>query len=186
MDMVKLAEDMAAASGGTKTIMDAMEALGDLKMGETERLKEFGFKVSADEFKKKGYGGVSGDLQGFFGGAAGKLAGSGAGLMSTITGKLKSNAADFGLGIVDQLKPVMSDVIAFIDGAQPTIQKFSSAFGQGLSKGIGLAKKAFTTIQPVISAVVSQAIPLVSELVSSFSAQFRQLQPIISLSLIHI
>lgn len=180
MDMVKLAEDMAAASGGTKTIMDAMEALGDLKMGETERLKEFGFKVSADEFKKKGYGGVSGDLQGFFGGAAGKLAGSGAGLVSTITGKLKSNAADFGLGIVDQLKPVMSDVIAFIDGAQPTIQKFSAAFGQGLSKGIGLAKKAFTTIQPVISAVVSQAIPLVSELVSSFSAQFRQLQPVIS------
>ena len=61
-----------------------MEALGDLKVGETERLKEFGFKVSADEFKKKGFSGVSGDLESFFGGAAGKLAGSGAGLVSTL------------------------------------------------------------------------------------------------------
>lgn len=180
MDMVKLAEDMAAASGGTQTIMDAMEALGDLKVGETERLKAFGFKVSAEEYKKKGFSGVSGELGDFFGGAAGKLAGSGAGLLSTITGKLKSNAADFGLGIVDQLKPVLSDVITFIDGAQPTIQKFSATFGQGLSKGIVIAKNAFSTIRPVISTVVSQAIPLVSELVSSFSARFRQLQPVIS------
>lgn len=180
MDMVTLAEDMAAASGGTQTIMDAMEALGDLKVGETERLKAFGFKVSADDFKKKGFSGVSGELGDFFGGAAGKLAGSGAGLMSTITGKLKSNAADFGLGIVDQLKPVLSDVITLIDGAQPTIQKFSAAFGQGLSKGIGIAKNAFTTIQPVISTVVSQAIPLISNLISNVSAKFKQMQPIIS------
>lgn len=45
--------------------MDAIEALGDLKVGETERLKSFGFKVSAEEFKKKGFSGVSGELQDF-------------------------------------------------------------------------------------------------------------------------
>ena len=54
MSLVKLAEDMAAASGGTKTISDAIEALADAKMGETERLKEFGFKGSAEEFEQKG------------------------------------------------------------------------------------------------------------------------------------
>jgi len=47
MKLVTLAEDMAAASGGTKSVSDAIEALADAKMGETERLKEFGFKVSA-------------------------------------------------------------------------------------------------------------------------------------------
>lgn len=179
MDMVKLAEDMAAASGGTKTLMDAMEALGDLKVGETERLKEFGFKVSAEEFKKKGFSGVSGDLENFFGGAAGKLAGSGAGLMSTITGKLKSNAADFGLGIVEQLKPVLSDVISMIDKAQPTIQKLSASFGQGLSNGIGVARSALSQVGPVISSLVSTALPLVSSFVSGISAGFGQIAPVV-------
>lgn len=186
MDMVKLAEDMAAASGGTKSIMDAMEALGDLKVGETERLKEFGFKVSADEYKKKGFSGVSGDLQEFYGGAAGKLAGSGAGLMSTITGKLKSNAADFGLGVVEQIKPVMTEVISIIDEAQPTIQKLSSAFGTGLSKGIGFAKTAFQTIGPIISTVVSQGLPLISGFIGSIISGFQSISPIISMALSYI
>ncbi|MFQ8731174.1 MAG: hypothetical protein ACLSAC_12385 [Enterocloster bolteae] len=55
MNLVTLAEDMAAASGGTASIMDAIEALGDLKVGETERLKSFGFKVSAEEFKRRDF-----------------------------------------------------------------------------------------------------------------------------------
>lgn len=180
MDMVKLAEDMAAASGGTKTLMDAMEALGDLKVGETERLKEFGFKVSADEFKKKGFSGVSGDLESFFGGAAGKLAGSGAGLVSTITGKLKSNAADFGLGIVEQLKPVLSDTISMIDKAQPVIQKLSASFGQNLSKGIGAARSAFNQVGPVISSLASTALPVASSFVSSISSGFSQIAPAVT------
>ncbi|MFQ9653602.1 MAG: hypothetical protein ACLRZZ_28485 [Enterocloster sp.] len=47
---------MAAASGGTASIMDAIsEALGDLKVGETERLKSFGFEVSAEEFKRRDF-----------------------------------------------------------------------------------------------------------------------------------
>ncbi|MCB6585331.1 hypothetical protein, partial [Streptococcus gordonii] len=63
MSLVKLAEDMAAASGGTASVQDAIEALGDAKMGEMERLKSFGFKVSADEFEQKGFKGVSKDLE---------------------------------------------------------------------------------------------------------------------------
>ena len=180
MNLVTLAEDMAAASGGTASIMDAIEALGDLKVGETERLKSFGFKVSAEEFKKKGFSGVSGELQDFFGGAAGKLAGSGAGLMSTITGKMKSNAADFGLGVVEQLKPVLSEVIGLMDEAQPALKKLSSGFGQGLGKGIGLAKTAFTQIAPIISSVVSTALPIASSFLGSMSTVFGQIAPVVT------
>ncbi|KJR48399.1 phage tail tape measure protein, family [Desulfosporosinus sp. I2] len=50
MDLVKLAGDMAALNPG-KTISDSMEALADAKNGEFERMKEFGFKISAEEFK---------------------------------------------------------------------------------------------------------------------------------------
>ena len=54
MNLVTLAEDMAAASGGTASIMDAIEALGDLKVGETERLKSFGFKGFSGGIQKEG------------------------------------------------------------------------------------------------------------------------------------
>ncbi len=45
--------------------------------------------------------------------------------MSTITGKMKSNAADFGLGVVEQLKPVLSEVIGLMDEAQPVLKKLA-------------------------------------------------------------
>lgn len=168
MKMVTLAEDMAAASAGTKSIMDAMEALGDLKVGETERLKEFGFKVSAEEYKKKGFEGVSGDLGDFYGGASAKLAGSGSGLLSTISGKLKSNSADFELGVVEEMKPVLNDVISLIDEAQPHIKNLSSAFGGKLSGGLKLAKSAVSDFKPVLD----QVLPMVS-------GAFKKLEPVI-------
>lgn len=157
MSLVKLAEDMAAASGGTKSVSDAMEALADAKMGEMERLKEFGFKVSADEFQQKGFEGVSKDLEDFYGGAAGKLATSGAGLVSTITGKLKSAVSDFGLKIVDQLKPVLTGIIGLIDQALPYIEEFGTKFGDSLGKGI----------------------QYISSLIPSFVNGFKQMMPTI-------
>ena len=150
MDMVKLAEDMAAASGGTATVADAIEALADAKMGEMERLKSFGFKVSAEEFEAKGFEGVQADLQDFFGGAASKLATTGSGLWSTIKGKLKSNVADFGLKVVDKLKPVLTDVITMIDNAGPAIEKFASGLASNIGKGI----KVVSALIPKMSAAM--------------------------------
>nr|MBS9782652.1 hypothetical protein [Arcobacter sp.] len=132
MSLVKLAEDMASASGGTKDVSQAIEALADAKMGEMERLKEFGFKVSAEEFKSKGFEGVAKDLGDFYGGASEKLSKSGAGILSTIKGKLKSNFADFGLKVVNRLKPMFSGVVSLID-------KYSSyfdVFGERIADGI--------------------------------------------------
>ena len=138
MNLVTLAEDMAAASGGTKSVSDAIEALADAKLGEMERLKEFGFKVSAEEFDSKGFEGVSKDLSEFYGGAAEKLATTGSGLLSTITGKMKSGVADFGLKIVEQLKPVLTNVIGFIDKAMPYIDELGTKFGDSLEKASSL------------------------------------------------
>lgn len=162
MDLVKLAEDMAAASGGKNSLEDAVEALAGLKVGETERLKQFGFKINAEELKKKGYDGVTKDLSSFFGGAAGKLATTGSGLVSTITGKLKSSVADFGLKVVDQLKPVLTNIISFVDKAMPVVDKLGTAFGNSLGKGIQAISKVipsfvsgFKQMMPTFQVIIS-------------------------------
>lgn len=162
MSMVKLAEDMAAASGGTKSVSDAIEALADAKLGEMERLKEFGFKVSAEEFEKKGFEGVSKDLAEFYGGAAEKLATTGSGLLSTITGKLKSGVADFGLKIVDQLKPVLTNIIGLVDKAMPYVEEFGSAFGESLGKGI----QYIGSVMPSFISGFKQMMPTIQSLIS--------------------
>lgn len=135
MRLVTLAEDMAA-SGGTKSVSDAIEALADAKLGEMERLKEFGFKVSKEQFDSKGFGGVAADLQNFYGGAANKLATTGAGLLSTIKGKLKSFVADTGLKMVDKLKPAFEGVITIIDKCGPAIEVIGGVIADKLGRGI--------------------------------------------------
>lgn len=167
MSLVTLAEDMAAASGGTQSVADAMEALADAKMGETERLKSFGFKVSAEEMKSKGFAGVTDDLNDFFGGASEKLATSGAGLLSTITGKLKSGVSDFGLKIVDQLKPVLTDVIGFIDQIMPHIEKFGTAFASHLGSGIQWVKDNLPKIKEEFNKIAQPIGKVVNTVVES-------------------
>lgn len=185
MGLVKLAEDMAAASGGTKTIGDAIEALADAKLGETERLKEFGFKVSAEEFEEKGFQGVSSDLEGFFGGAAAKLAQTGSGLMSTIKGKLKSNVADFGLKVVEKLKPALGGIISIIDKVSPVIEKFgvgiAEKIGSGIDKATVLLPKlieGFSAIKPVITGFVEGFRPMLPQLTQFGSAVMGTLQQV--------
>lgn len=205
MELVKLAEDMAAASGGTKKIGDAIEALADAKMGETERLKEFGFKVSADEFQSKGFGGVSSDLQEFYGGAAEKLSATGAGLSSTVKGKLKSNFADFGLKVVEKLKPAFESVIGLIDNASPAMETFSTGladkiggaiqavtdFLPKLKSGIDAVKPAFEvlsasvlpvlqTVMSTVMSVVSKAAPIVSGVATAIGTAVSALAPVFS------
>lgn len=98
-ELVKLSGDMAALTPG-KTMMDAMEALADAQMGEMERLKEFGFKVSAKQFKAAGgdlfklKGSNGQGMADFFEGGASKLAGTKKGKLSTIKGTIGSIFTD--------------------------------------------------------------------------------------------
>ncbi len=59
--MLPIAADMAAVfSSSGKTVGDATEAINDAMMGEFERLKEFGIKLGATDFKEGGkYAGKS-------------------------------------------------------------------------------------------------------------------------------
>lgn len=205
MSLVTLAEDMAAASGGTKSISDAIEALADAKVGEMERLKEFGFKVSAEDFQSKGFGGVAADLSDFYGGAASKLATTGAGLASTIMGKLKSSVSDAGLKIVTVLKPTFESLIALIDKLSPVLERvgtwLADKVGRGLELVAGLMerlkpvtdalKSAFKALQPAFQAagkalsgtfgkVLDALVPALTTIIGSVSRMLPKLLPIIT------
>lgn len=165
MSLVTLAEDMAAASGGTKTVSDAIEALADAKLGEMERLKEFGFKVSKEQFDAKGFAGVSNDLKDFYGGAAEKLATTGSGLLSTIKGKLKSNIADFGLQVVDKLKPAFESVITLVDKLSPVMSTVGGIFADKIGSGIQTA----ASLLPKLISGFSSAKSVAGGLIAGFS-----------------
>ncbi|MDO4772995.1 MAG: hypothetical protein Q4A72_05505 [Bacillota bacterium] len=205
MGLVKLAEDMAAASGGTKDISQAIEALADAKMGEMERLKEFGFKVSADEFGQKGFEGIAEDLGAFYGGASEKLAKSGAGILSTIKGKLKSSFADFGLNLVNKLKPTFEKVVDLIDKTAPFFEEFGEKMASGIERGVNLVvdfipvlKGVFDSFKPVamklhqaivpvvqsimntLKVVIPSVIPVIQSVVSTVTDIFQKASPIIS------
>lgn len=150
MKMVKLAEDMASLNPG-KTVGDAMEAIADMNIGEMARLTEFGVKASSKDDPKA----VQKQLETMYAGGAGKLADSGSGLLSTITGKLKSNIADIGQSMLEPLKPVMTNVIGFIDQVTPKMLEFGNKIGEGLGKGITWITENMPTIQPIFSNIFS-------------------------------
>ncbi|NLY09363.1 MAG: hypothetical protein GXZ11_05630 [Tissierellia bacterium] len=185
MQMVKLAEDMAALTPG-KTISDAMEALADADMGEMERLKEFGFKGSKEDFDAAG-GDLfnmkdnKGDtLLGKFEGGAGKLAESGAGKFSTVMGNVKSGISDAGLKMLDRLKPSLSKLIPIsekIGTAIPEVfDKVVTAIeplGEGVSSVFNALKTAVQPLLGPLSNLAGAVIPLfgsVLKLVSSVAS----------------
>lgn len=180
MSMVKLAEDMAALNPG-KTVGDAMEALADMNIGEMARLTEFGLKASSKDDPKE----VQKKLEELYTGGAEKLATSGSGLWSTIMGKLKSNLADVGLGMLEPLKPVMEDVISFIDSATPGMLAIGQAITGGLATGIGWIQEQMPTLAPVFSnvfttiqGVVQTVAPVIGQLIQSLGPIFSALMPI--------
>ena len=130
-----------------KTVGDAMEALADMNIGEMARLTEFGVKASSKDDPKS----VQKKLESMYAGGAGKLADSGAGLLSTITGKLKSNIADIGKSMLEPLKPVMSNVIGFIDQVTPKMLEFGTKIGEGIGQGITWITENLPTILPIFS-----------------------------------
>lgn len=175
MTMVKLAEDMAALNPG-KTVSDAMEALADANVGEMERLKEFGLKASSKDDPKE----VRKQLQELYQGGSEKLATSGAGLLSTITGKLKSTVSDIGLGMLEPLKPVMNDIISFVDSATPGMLAFGQAITSGLATGISWIKEQMPTLAPIFSSVFTTIQGVVQTVAPIIGQVIQALGPIFS------
>lgn len=177
MGMVKLAEDMAALNP-SKTVGDAMEALADMNIGEMARLTEFGVKASSKDDPKE----VQKQLESMYAGGAEKLSSSASGLLSTITGKLKSNLADIGLGMLEPLKPVMTDFIGLIDSATPKMLEVGQAITSGIGTGIQFIQTHLPTIAPFFQTafdtakgIVSTVTPIIGQLITALGPVFNGL-----------
>lgn len=177
MGMVKLAEDMAALNHG-KTVGDAMEALADMNIGEMARLTEFGVKASSKDDPKE----VQKQLESMYAGGAEKLSSSASGLLSTITGKLKSNLADIGLGMLEPLKPVMTDFIGLINSATPKMLEVGQAITSGIGTGIQFIQTHLPTIAPFFQTafdtakgIVSTVTPIIGQLITALGPVFSGL-----------
>lgn len=162
MDLVNLAEDMSALNPG-KSVMDSMEALADLKTGEFERMKEFGFKFSADQFKGLVGKGpkdtltdaennaaydllVKNSLSPTFKGGAKELSNTVAGQWSTTTGNLEAMGADLGSAFLPAINKVLIPINAELDkigkskafaNLQSDLMKFA---GEGANKAVNFLK----------------------------------------------
>ena len=195
MEFVKLAEDMAALNPG-KTVMDAMEALADANVGEMERLKEFGFKMSADDFKAAG-----GDLfamtdskgrslQGFYAGGAEKLSTSGAGLWSTITGNLESGVQQGGLKMLEALMPALQMAIPLSDQLADTFAQMGASIGgiitwliNGFTQAGGVidyCRGIVAQLTPLFNQISAWAIANLPIIQSVFAKIWAAIDPIIA------
>lgn len=153
-ELVKIAGDMAALNP-EKTFADAMEALADLRVGETERMKEFGFKITQEDIKKAG--GAEAvmlkQVAPFFRGGAEKLSTTTAGLWSTVKGQISTALAEAGMGIVQGLKPQLEWLVDFINKNGPTISARMQQVGQVIGNAIAGARDVISTIMPVIAPI---------------------------------
>lgn len=153
-ELVKIAGDMAALNPG-KTIQDAIEALADLRVGETERMKEFGFKITQEDIKKAG--GAENvmlkQIAPFFAGGAEKLSTTAAGLWSTAKGQISTAFAKAGMGIVEGLKPQLQWLADFMDKRGPVISARMQALGQAIGNAIARARDVINTLRPVIEPI---------------------------------
>ncbi len=187
MEIVKLAEDMAALNP-EKTLSDAIEALADLRVGETERMKEFGFKISQEDIKKAG--GIESiiqkQLQPFFKGGAEKLSTTGAGLFSNITGQAGSLVQDMGLSALEALKPVMQSVISLMDQYGPAMSDMAASVGTGITtiiQAVGTLKnwisEKFGFILNDTSALAEVGGSYISDFKEAFSTAMSVLGPVV-------
>lgn len=192
---VQLAEDMASLTPG-KTISDAMEALADAQMGEFERMKEFGFKGSAESFEAAGgdfwamkdTSGSGKTIEEMFSGGTAAGAQSAAAKIGTITGNFEDAVGAVGEKLLNNLSPALDWLIEKSEGVGNAIGPIADTLGgvfmslwtaaQPLAPilsavaGVvgGVVKTAFTAIASFITGFVAPAFEMVASTVSAIAA----------------
>lgn len=154
---VQLAEDMASLTPG-KTISDAMEALADAQMGEFERMKEFGYKGSAEAFEEAGgdFWSMKSTSNGktveemFSGGTEAGLESSAAKL-GTIMGNFEDAIGTAGEKLLNGLSPALDWLIDKSAGWSETL----SALFEGVGGTLTNVWNALTPFAPVLQLVAS-------------------------------
>ena len=153
--LTALAEDMASLTPG-KSVMDAMEALADAQMGEFERMKEFGFKGSADALKEadgdfwkmKGANGKT-VTEMFEGGTAAGMENTSA-KIGTITGNFEDALASAGEKMLNGLNPALDWLIEKSDGAAEALGGALEWAGEALGTTFTNVKNALTPYMPML------------------------------------
>lgn len=186
-EMLKMAEDMAALNP-EKTLTDAMEALADGAMGEMERLKEFGFKAGADEYKAAG-----GDLTKIksrvgnktlgqmFAGGSEKLANTDEGRLSTITGTIQNIGTDLGTKLMKSMgSTVLKSLGGWLGKNEKNITKSLTGLVDGISKGLEPFKPIFKEIVDLVGPTLESAFKLAGSTFKWLGKVFQVVAPYIS------
>lgn len=186
MTMLKIAEDMTALTPG-KALGDAMEAIADARMGEFERMKEFGLKFSKEQFDTVGWEGFMAEANALFEGGAIKLSESASGKWSTIMGNIGTSLQNAGTKALDKLMPVMDKVLKMGDGggwlaleksAERTVNVMVDSFiwlfnnASKLKPIIDLGKKAIEGFTKVGQQVYDDVVPGFKRLAGTISGIF--------------
>ncbi|MBC7347852.1 MAG: hypothetical protein H5U00_10470, partial [Clostridia bacterium] len=138
-ELLRLAGEMAALTPG-KTVMDAMEALADAQVMEFERMKEFGMKLTQEQFRAMGgWTGFLKKVEATFGGGMQRLSRTSEGLLSTILDRIQTLFRSVGVGILDQVKPRLEKIVEWFDRNQDTVERWKDTltrFGREAFSGI--------------------------------------------------
>lgn len=184
MDLVRIAEDMAALNP-KKSLEDAMEALAGLQVGNTRRMKEFGFNITADDVKNAG--GVANIIQKqikpFFAGGAEKLSKSGAGLWSTLKGLAATKVQDMGLSILEKLIPHLEKAVSWFEESEETIDRWADNIGSGVGwvlDRFGDFTNWVEANSPVIRETIGSVTNWISEKFGWVGDKAARLQPVFS------
>ncbi|MGC5326432.1 phage tail protein [Brevibacillus sp. SYSU BS000544] len=183
MKLLKIAEDMAALNPG-KTLEQSMEAIADARMGEFERMKEFGLKFSKDQFDKVGWQGFMKEANGMFEGGAEKLSKSASGLWSTITGGIETSLQNAGVGALEKLKPQLEALGTWLTegGGFKMLEEIATATVDTLVNGFLWLVATGKSMIPTFQAIWSSAQPVFNGLATGIKwviANFDTLKPII-------
>lgn len=191
MDMLKVAEDMASLNP-EKSLSDAIEAIADMKNGETERMKEFGFKISAEDIEKAGgtEAIIKNQLAPYFMGGAEKLSQSASGMVSTIKGNIGSALTDTGLAMLEKVKPLLEKMVGFTNTLAPKLQgigeKIADGFGAGIEWITNLTSKAggvspiFSNIGSTLKSVFGGMKAYASEVFPAIVENIKAILPVFS------
>lgn len=183
MDMAKryvqMAQDMASLTPG-KSISDAMEALADASRGEMERMKDFGFTGTQEDWENAGM-----DMFAMTDRVSGKTmdelftGGTDAGMQSaaakwgTITGNLEDAVATIGEQLLNGLSPALDWFIGVSESAGEALSGTLSTLGgvfMSLWNAVQPLAPVFQTLWSIVSGVVSTAFNAVAGIINNVVA----------------
>lgn len=174
--LTQLAEDMASLTPG-KSIMDAMEALADASIGEFERMKEFGFKGSAEAYQAAGndFWSMKSTSNGktveeMFSGGTAAGAQNASAKVGTILGTFEDAIAGVGEKMLNGLDPALDWMIEKANAWGPALEEKFTAIGNGVSSAVSALQPfapVLSTVASVVGGVVSFAFSSVGSVLNN-------------------